>query len=62
VLSLGLFGLAGCAEDNEKPVTSESAGKTTAEKRSYSQTAPKPTQGNPYGAAYPGTKAAPKAK
>jgi hypothetical protein len=62
VLSLGLFGLAGCAEDNEKPVSSDSAGKVTAEKRSYQQTAPKPTEGNPYGAAYPGAKAAPKAK
>ena len=32
VLSLGLFGLAGCAEENDKAVTSDSAGKTTAEK------------------------------
>jgi len=63
VLSLGLFGLAGCAEDNEKPVSSDSAGKVTAEKRSYQQTAPQPTQGNPYaGGGYPGAKATPKAK
>jgi hypothetical protein len=60
-LSLGLFGLAGCAEDNEKPVASDSAGKVTAEKRSYGQTAPKATEGNPYGTGYPGAKGAPKA-
>jgi hypothetical protein len=59
VLSLGLFGLAGCAEENDKAVTSDSAGKTTAEKRSYQQTAPKPTEGNPYGTAYPGAGKAP---
>lgn len=63
VLSLGLFGLVGCAEDNEKPVSSDSAGKTTAEKKSYNQTAPPPVgESNPYGTAYPGAKAAPKAK
>jgi hypothetical protein len=61
-LGLGLLGLVGCAEDNEKPVASDSAGKVTAEKRSYSQTAPTATEGNPYGAGYPGAKGAPKAK
>jgi len=62
VLSLSLLGLAGCAEENDKAVTADSAGKTTvAEKKSYGQMAPKAPGGNPYGTAYPGAKAAPKA-
>lgn len=60
LVTLGLLGLAGCSEDNESGVQSDSAGKTSVDKSvpsDYSQLKPGQAQGGQAG--YPGAKKGP---